>query len=268
MPDPLLPQYPHEWPALHTAEDVFRFVTKRVPSSQRHCEGATVWLTSSSSRLYRTVLKRPMVESLEVEGRTLTNVFDVGTSFARELRFFRNVAPHPNIVEFFGCIDGVGLVIEAIDGKDLSVLIQQENPPPTELKIVWANQLIHALVHIHACGLSHGDISPGNTLVDSTGKIRLIDFGRSACAGEELFPATHPFTAPDNRESSEDPTLSDAYALGVLLVCLERNAILKERPTSQGIDHEVLPIFGHLVAGYMKDRDRRAKVRIEDMLQV
>lgn len=62
-----------------------------------------------------------MAQEMEVDGRTLTNIFDVGTAFARELRF---VAPHPNTIEFLGCTEGVALVIEAIDSKKLGMVIE------------------------------------------------------------------------------------------------------------------------------------------------
>ncbi|KAJ6558587.1 CAMK family protein kinase [Mycena vulgaris] len=118
--------------------------------------------------------------------------------FARELRLLRTVPRHPNLVEFY---DGIGLVIEAIDG------------------------LIQTIHYIHSFGLSHGDISPGNAMIDSEGNVKLIDFGRSARTDEELSSASHPFTALDNMHSSHDPSLSDSYALGVLLLCLEHNEI-------------------------------------------
>ncbi|KAJ7911128.1 kinase-like domain-containing protein, partial [Mycena leptocephala] len=125
------------------------------------------WVTSSSSDLHRAIVKRLRVDSLEVEGKVLTNSFDVGTSFARELRFFRTVSPHPNLVEFYGHIDGVGLVIEAIDGVTIHDKIEKAPFPSDTVKLRWANQLIQAILHIHSFGLSHGDISPGNVLIDS-----------------------------------------------------------------------------------------------------
>ncbi|KAJ7149441.1 kinase-like domain-containing protein [Mycena crocata] len=276
MSVPLLPPYPEEWPTSRTPEDILRFVTKHVApavdTEQRSNSNLpTPWLLSSCATLHRTVVKRPDITTTDFNGETRTNTWDVGTSFARELRFFRTVAPHPNLVRYFGCIDidGVGLVLEAVDGTELGAIIKQSPPPSNYTKMLWANQLITVILHIHACGLSHGDISPGNVLIDKAGNIKLIDFGRSACVRETLFPATHPFTAPDNAHASHDPSLSDAHALGVLLLCVERNMIFEELPPDEEISEKLLPLFGHLVTGYTKkDRLQRAKIRIEDVMSL
>jgi serine/threonine protein kinase len=202
------------------------------------------------------------------DGQVLHNDFDVGTSFARELRLFHTVPRHPNLVEFYGHIDGVGLVIQAIDGIRLDTKIEARPFPSDAIKLKWANQLIRAIHHIHSFGLSHGDISPGNVLIDSEDNVKLIDFGRSARAGEDLFPASHPFTAPDNSDSSEDPSISDSYALGVLLLCLERNEILEEMISPEELSQLAPPLFGHLIIPYTRERTARSKISLGDLLQV
>ncbi|KAJ7224272.1 kinase-like domain-containing protein, partial [Mycena pura] len=220
----------------------------------------------SSSDLYRAVIKRPRVDSFEVDGRILWNDFDV-TSFARELRLLLTVPRHENLVEFYGHIDGVGLVIQAVNGVRLDTKIETRPFPSDTFKLGWANQLIRVIHHIHSSGLSHGDISPGNVLIDSDGNVKLIDFGRSALAGEDLFPASHPFTAPDNMHSSHDPSLSDSYALGVLLLCLERNEILEEMVTSEELAEMALPLFGQLILRYTAaDRHARSNIALSDVL--
>ncbi|KAJ6470057.1 kinase-like domain-containing protein [Mycena vitilis] len=273
-PRPLLPPYGSEhWPTSNRSEDLFRFVVEHIsvsnslsPPRESDC---TPWTSSSFSNIERAIVKRPRVDSLEVEGRVLRNDFDVATSFARELRFFWSVPYHPNIVEFYGLIDKVGLVIHSVDGVRLDTRIETRPFALDALKIKWANQLIRAITHIHAFGLSHGDISPGNVLIDSDpdgGNVKLIDFGRSAQAGEGLYPASHPFTAPDNMEASDDPTLSDSYSLGVLLLCLERNEILEDMVTAEELAGMPLPLFGHLIRRYaVEDRNTRFKIDRSDV---
>ncbi|KAJ6470049.1 kinase-like domain-containing protein [Mycena vitilis] len=214
MAVPLLPPYAEGlWPTSGRSEDVLRFVVEHisVSASRPSPADSAPWTSSSCSDIDRAVVKRPRVDSLEIDGRVLHNDFDVAKSFARELRFFYTVPRHPNLVEFYGHIDGVGLVIQAVDGVRLDTKIESRPFPPDALKLKWANQLIRTVHHIHSFGLSHGDISPGNVIIDSDGDVKLIDFGRSALAGEDLYPASHPFTAPDNMHSSHDPSLSDSH---------------------------------------------------------
>lgn len=44
-------------------------------------------------------------------------------------------------------------------------------------------QLASALCHVHARGISHGDVKPANVLLDRAGRARLVDFG--ACGRSE-----------------------------------------------------------------------------------
>ncbi|KAJ7119504.1 kinase-like domain-containing protein [Mycena epipterygia] len=250
MTTPLLPPYPTGWPTSGRSEDLFRFVVEHVSKSLSDSlpspADSAPWVSSSSSSLERAIVKRPRIDSLEVDGRMLSNEFDL-----------------------YGVIDGVGLVIQAIDGVRLDAKIEARPFPSDSLKLEWANQLIRAIHHIHSFGLSHGDISPGNVLIDTEGNVKLIDFGRSARAGEELFPASHPFTAPDNMHSSHDPSLSDSYALGVLLLCLERNEILEDMVMPGQLAGMHLPLFGHLILRYTaEDRHARSKIDLNDVLAV
>lgn len=54
------------------------------------------------------------------------------------------------------------------------------------------HDVLRALTHIHACGVAHRDVKPGNLLVDAKAqRLRLVDFGSAAdCAGW-LSPERH-----------------------------------------------------------------------------
>ncbi|KAG8696983.1 hypothetical protein FRC08_006805 [Ceratobasidium sp. 394] len=76
----------------------------------------------SSSTIHRTVLKRPAIATLHVDGTRVTNATDVARQFAAELRVLYAIAAsgtHPNIVGFVGAIDSIGIVLEWIDGQTL-----------------------------------------------------------------------------------------------------------------------------------------------------
>ncbi|KAJ7781858.1 kinase-like domain-containing protein [Mycena maculata] len=269
MSTPLLPACRREWPTSHSPEDLFRFVVEHISGPLHGAPTSSPWVTSTSATLHRTIVKRPKLETLEIDGRILHNDFDVATSFARELRLLRTVTRHANIVEFYGHIDGVGLVIEAVDGVPIGSKIEGRPVPSDPTKLMWANQLIRAIHHIHSFEVSHGDISSGNIIIDNEDNVKLIDFGRSARAGEELFPTTHPFTAPDILQSSHNPSLSDTYALGVLLLCLERNEILEDMVAPEELSRMALPLFGHLVSRYTaKDGYARPKIDLAHLLPV
>jgi serine/threonine protein kinase len=116
----------------------------------------------------------------------------VTTQFLAELRVYTTLPRNRNIAAFLGCLEGLGLVLEYIEGHTLYDAIR--SPPPSlpltrERKIDYHNQLLSGLCHLHAYGLSHGDLSLLNVHVSSkTDTIKLLDFGRSVAADSVLIP--------------------------------------------------------------------------------
>jgi serine/threonine protein kinase len=96
---------------------------------------------------------------------------------------------HRNIAAFLGCLEGLGLVIEFIDGHTLYDAIRDTPLPLTpERKVDYHNQLLSGLCHLHSFGLSHGDLSLLNIHISAQNDtIKLLDFGRSVSASSMLI---------------------------------------------------------------------------------
>jgi serine/threonine-protein kinase len=88
-----------------------------------------------------------------------------------------------------------------------------------------------AYAALHATGLVHGDVHPGNLLVDSRGAVHLLDFGLARIPGsdEARVPrgAVPQFLDPElaaarleGRPSPDATMASDQYALGAVLYLL------------------------------------------------
>ncbi len=80
----------------------------------------------------------------------------------------------------------------------------------------WAD-LASALAHLHANGLVHGDVKPGNVRF-SGGKAKLIDLGMagsSVAAGRDGFSGTPAYAAPEALEQGEVTAAGDVYGLGL-----------------------------------------------------
>ena len=71
--------------------------------------------------------------------------------------------------------------MEYVAGKSLHELLaeQPQGVFTWETLHPWAQQLCDALAHAHSQGVVHRDLKPANLLVDATGKIKLVDFGKS-----------------------------------------------------------------------------------------
>jgi eukaryotic-like serine/threonine-protein kinase len=129
--------------------------------------------------------------------------------------------------------DCVFLVMQLIDGEPLSQRIDRGPlPVATVVELGW--QLASTLAYVHARGVIHRDVKPGNVLVDATDRCFLTDFGVSRlvdatrCTVSGMALGTPAFLAPEQVRGQRLGPAIDIYALG--LVLLEALTGAKEYP--------------------------------------
>jgi len=68
-------------------------------------------------------------------------------------------------------------------------------------------------------------------------------FHLGPCQVEQIHPGTRPFAEPEVlRGECDDPRLADAYSFGMVLVCLDRCALVDVKPwDARGLAPERLP---------------------------
>ena len=151
--------------------------------------------------------------------------------FHREARTLARL-DHPGIVTVydFGTTPGglLYLVMEHVDGVPLSRLIQEGNLSVGQaLEIV--KQICDALACAHAEGIIHRDIKPANVLVDTKGRVNVVDFGlaKISTPGPEGFSTMHTqagailgtpaYAAPEQMKANASVDhRADIYSLGVM----------------------------------------------------
>jgi serine/threonine protein kinase len=69
------------------------------------------------------------------------------------------------------------VVFERIRGRSLVAMAAAEERMPLPRAISAMGELCDAIAELHRAGLAHGDLSPANVILDSLGRLRLVDYG-------------------------------------------------------------------------------------------
>ena len=125
---------------------------------------------------------------------------------------------HPNIVTIFDIVRERGwLVLELMQGSLAERLAGRQ----IDLRALRATlaHVLRALKYLHAQGIIHGDIKPGNLMIDARRRVKLADFGlacRVATADGSLLKGTTKYMAPEtvSDDFGDVGPASDLYSLG------------------------------------------------------
>ncbi len=103
----------------------------------------------------------------------------VAKRFEREVEVMSRVS-HPNFVTAYDAGEDKGayfLILEFVDGYDLSKPIQGGKSVPLDLAIEYTLQAARGLAHAHQMGIIHRDIKPANLLLGKDGVVKILDMG-------------------------------------------------------------------------------------------
>jgi serine/threonine protein kinase len=87
---------------------------------------------------------------------------------------------HPNLVKALRRFEANGtayLVMEYCDGEPLDIILERERTLDEKFILNFLHHLLDALAIVHAHGIVHRDIKPGNIFIKRDGQPILIDFG-------------------------------------------------------------------------------------------
>ena len=159
----------------------------------------------------------------------------VSTDPAALARFQREVEAaaqlsHPNIVAAYDADEANGahfLVMEYIDGRDLSALVKTEGPLSPQRAVGCILQAARGLEFAHQKGVIHRDVKPSNLLLDSQGTVKVLDLGLAridggaGLTGSGEVMGTVDYMAPEQAISARTvDARADIYSLGCALYYL------------------------------------------------
>jgi len=119
------------------------------------------------------------------------------------------------------------LVTAYVPGVSLTEAVEQAGPLPDHTVLAMAAGLAEGLNAIHAAGVIHRDLKPGNVLMAPDGP-RIIDFGISSAAEAAsltdtgVFIGSPGFMSPEQAEGMPVGPLSDIFSLAGVLTYASR----------------------------------------------
>ncbi|MEU5403162.1 bifunctional serine/threonine-protein kinase/ABC transporter substrate-binding protein [Streptomyces sp. NPDC005963] len=168
-----------------------------------------------------------------------------------------------------------------VPGPSLAEAIAAHGPLPTRSARLLGGAVARALAVVHAAGLVHRDVKPGNVLLAVDGP-RLIDFGIARTTGDTALTATDMvvgtpgFLAPEQAEArgAAIGPPSDVFALGCLLVYAVTGRLpfgtgavdallyrtVHDEPDLDGIEDDLAELLGACLAKAPEQRPTAAQL--------
>ncbi|MDQ7807527.1 serine/threonine-protein kinase [Amycolatopsis sp. A133] len=132
---------------------------------------------------------------------------------------------HSNVVTVFDTVvdgDAQWLVTEYLAARSLEELVDDGGPLPEDRVRRIGAQLAAALADMHARGIVHRDVKPGNVLVTADDVAKLTDLGIARWTevtrtGGAQLTGTLGYVSPEVADGAEAGPASDVFSLGATL---------------------------------------------------
>lgn len=154
---------------------------------------------------------------------------------------------HPSLPRIFDIIEdeeSIYIIEDYIEGDSLDKVIKDAGRFPEKTVVDWAKQLCEVLIYLHTQKpnpIIYRDMKPANIIVNSEGKVKLIDFGisreyKKGSDSDTTYIGTRGYAAPEQYGTSQTDARTDIYSLGVTLYHLITGKSPNEPP------YEIKPV--------------------------
>ncbi|WP_240000978.1 serine/threonine-protein kinase [Streptomyces sp. ST1020] len=226
------------------------------------------------------------VKEIRIDG---TDAEDTRTRRERTLREARATAriDHPNVVRVYDVVDEgelLWIVMELVRGRSLERITAEDGPLGPGAAAGVGLGLVAALRRVHARGVLHRDIKPGNVLVEGDGdRVVLTDFGIAAIQDAKaltmvgMLVGSPDYMAPERISGRPQGPPSDIWSVGATLCAAlaghspfardttmaTLHAVLYEEPRLPGSAGELAGVLGRLLEKEPEARPDLAELETE-----
>jgi eukaryotic-like serine/threonine-protein kinase len=141
---------------------------------------------------------------------------------------------HANICSVYAVdvFDGVSMIVmEYLEGQSLAKLLKTGELPLDRAAAIGAG-IAEGMAAAHARGIVHGDLKPGNVMIDAAGGVKILDFGLArrkspdASASQSVawsqqtsqgLSGTPAYMSPEQSQGKPLTPASDVFSLGLIL---------------------------------------------------
>lgn len=144
--------------------------------------------------------------------------------FKQELLLARQIT-HNNVIRIFdlGIAGGIRFItMEFVEGEDLKRYVERRGKLALEQAISIVKQICQGLQAAHSEDVIHRDLKPQNILVDSDGRVRIMDFGlartfeNTSLTRTGTLVGTADYMSPEQVRGGPIDTRSDLFAAGII----------------------------------------------------
>ncbi len=164
-------------------------------------------------------------EAMKILAKGKPNSQESAHRFLREIRLQASL-DHPNIaavLNAFWLEDDLVMVMELIDGNTLQQLLGNRRFN-TDQSMHLIKQVLNALINAHASSVVHRDVTTANIIVNTTGRVKLTDFGLAKGAADlsvtdsgGMIGSPYYISPEQVRGNPITDHRSDIYSTGVVL---------------------------------------------------
>ena len=148
---------------------------------------------------------------------------ELGDAFEREARLLNSLhhPALPHVSDYFTENNGYFLVMQFIEGEDLSEILKRDGAFPVKDVLRWMDSLLDALDYLHSqeSPISHRDIKPNNLKITTRRDIILLDFGLAKLNSEDttgvksVFGYSRKYSPLEQIQGTGTDARSDIFAL-------------------------------------------------------